>query len=201
MVFIWAYLLFTIVNEMQPDITNCVVRYIYKGSVTGIAGWTAWPLQAICTAYYRTSCVTNCSHRFLSTMPHTLTHHNHRYSHTWNLNCICVCVFVCMFMCMFAYSSRMDAPICTKLGMLMPWDQEQILERSKLRNIVLSSSQGNGGSCSSEHKHDRRTTPRPNMSVSTRRLQEQRPQSRKTVLDSSSDEDIFCTLETNNGKT
>jgi hypothetical protein len=75
---------------------------------------------------------------------------------------------------MFAYSSRTDKPICTKLCMLIPWDEEEILEGSKLRKSVLSSSPGEGGSCSSETKHDRRTAPRPELFVSARRLQEQR---------------------------
>jgi hypothetical protein len=37
--------------------------------------------------------------------------------------CVCVCV------CMLNYSARTDALICTKLGMLIPFDQEEILER------------------------------------------------------------------------
>jgi hypothetical protein len=35
--------------------------------------------------------------------------------------------------CMFAYSSRMDAPMCTKLSVLVPWGQEEILKMSKPR--------------------------------------------------------------------
>jgi hypothetical protein len=32
---------------------------------------------------------------------------------------------------MFAYSLRTDTPICTKLGMRVLWNQEEVLERSK----------------------------------------------------------------------
>jgi hypothetical protein len=78
-----------------------------------------------------------------------------------------VWVYVCMYVCMFAYSSRMDKPICTKHGMLILWDQEEILERLKLRKSVLSSSPGEGGSCTSETKRDRKTAPRPKLLPST----------------------------------
>jgi hypothetical protein len=102
-----------------------------------------------------------------------------------------------MFVCMFAYSSssRRDKPICTKLGMLIPWDQEENIG-SKLRKSVLSSIPGEGGSCSSETKHDRRTAPRPVLFVSASRLQEERPRHQKTVQSSSPDEDGFCSSET-----
>jgi hypothetical protein len=58
--------------------------------------------------------------------------------------CVCVCVYVCVYMCvhvcvyicMFAYSSRTDTPICTRLGLIMHCDQEEILERSKLRKMA-----------------------------------------------------------------
>jgi hypothetical protein len=44
---------------------------------------------------------------------------------------------------------------------------------------VLSSIPGEGGSCSSETKNDRRTAPRPKLFVSKKRLQKQGPQHRK----------------------
>jgi hypothetical protein len=34
-----------------------------------------------------------------------------------------------MFVCMFACSSRRDKPICTKLGILIPWDQKENIGR------------------------------------------------------------------------
>jgi hypothetical protein len=102
------------------------------------------------------------------------------------------CVRVRVYVCMFPYSSRTDIPICTKLGMLMPSDQEETLERSKLRGTVPSSSPGEGGSHSSGSKHNRKTAPRPKLFISVRRLQEQRPQPRKIVLGTSPDEDGFC---------
>jgi hypothetical protein len=96
-------------------------------------------------------------------------------------------------MCLFAYSSRTDVPICTKLGMLIPWDQE---ENWNSWNSVLSSIPGEGGSCSSETKHDRRKAPRPKLFVLKRRLQELRPQPRNIILGSSPDKDVFSTSET-----
>jgi hypothetical protein len=47
-----------------------------------------------------------------------------------------------------------------------------------------------------ETKHDRRTSPSPKLFVSTRRLQEKRPQPRETVLGLSPGEDGFCSSET-----
>jgi hypothetical protein len=96
---------------------------------------------------------------------------------------------------MFDSSSRTDKPTCTKLGMLIPWDQEENTERSKLRKSALSSSTGEGGSGSSETKHDRRMAPKPKLFVSARRLQEQRLWFRK-LLGSNPAEDGFCSSET-----
>jgi hypothetical protein len=72
------------------------------------------------------------------------------FSHKTEIVGLCVC--------MFAYSSRTETPICT-IG-IIPWDQEEILERSKIRKFVQGSSTGEYGSCSSETMHDRRTAPR-----------------------------------------
>jgi hypothetical protein len=74
----------------------------------------------------------------------------------------------------------------------MPWDQKEILERSKLREIVLSSSPSEGGSYRSETKHYRKKAARPKLYISVRRLQEKRTQPRKIVLHSGADEDSFC---------
>jgi hypothetical protein len=65
-----------------------------------------------------------------------------------------VCIYV-TYVCMFDFCSRTDTPICTKLGMLILRNEKEISERSKLQFIVLSSSPGEGGSGSSETKHDR----------------------------------------------
>jgi hypothetical protein len=105
----------------------------------------------------------------------------------WSLNCGCIRLFICLFAC----SARTDRPICTKLGMLIPWDQEDILEESKLLKSVLSSSPGEGSSCSLESKHDRITAPKQTLFVLAGMLQEQRPQSQKTILVSSLGEDGF----------
>jgi hypothetical protein len=100
--------------------------------------------------------------------------------------CVCVCVYVCMYVCMYVCarvcvrmltsSSRTDKPICTKLGMLISWDQEENIERSKLRKCVLNSSPDESGSCSSESKDDKRTAPGPKPFDSASRLQNQRLQ-------------------------
>jgi hypothetical protein len=66
-------------------------------------------------------------------------------------------VYAFIYLCLFAYNSRNDKQICTKFGMLIPWDQVEKTGGSKLRKSVLSSIPDEGGSCSSETKHDRRT--------------------------------------------
>jgi hypothetical protein len=58
-------------------------------------------------------------------------------------------------MCVFAYSSTTNKPLCTKLGIIIAWVQEKILEGENLRKIVLSSSPDEGDSCSFENKHDK----------------------------------------------
>jgi hypothetical protein len=65
---------------------------------------------------------------------------------------------------MFAYGSRTDIQIHSKCGMLIPWDQNKILERSKLqKKFLLSWNPGEGCSSSSESKHDRRMMPQPKL--------------------------------------
>jgi hypothetical protein len=54
---------------------------------------------------------------------------------------MCICIYV-------RYSMKRDKPIYTEHGMLIPWDQKEILERSKSKKIVFSSSPGEGGYCS-----------------------------------------------------
>jgi hypothetical protein len=56
-------------------------------------------------------------------------------------------------------------------------------------------------SCSLETKHDKITVPRSKMFVLSGRLQKQRLQPWKTVLNSNSSEVVFCTLETNDDRT
>jgi hypothetical protein len=101
-----------------------------------------------------------------------------------------MCVCVCARARMFAYSSRTDTPICSKLDILIPWDQKEILGRSKVRKIVLNSSPGEGDYSSSETKQGRRTEQRTELFVSARRLQEIRSQTRKTLLRSSLGKDV-----------
>jgi len=49
--------------------------------------------------------------------------------------------------------------------MFIPCDKDDV-KMSKFRNIVLSLSPSNVGSCSSETTHDRSTTPKTNVCVS-----------------------------------
>jgi hypothetical protein len=71
--------------------------------------------------------------------------------------------------------------------MLVPWNQEDILERSKLRNIALGLKPDEGGFCVLETGHDRKTSPTLKLFVPTMWLQEPR----KTVLGSGPGEDFF----------
>jgi hypothetical protein len=77
---------------------------------------------------------------------------------------------------MFTNISKTNVPVCVKLGMLIPHEQEETLERSELQKIVPCWGSGEGGSCGLETKNDRRTMPRPKLFISLRRLQEQMPQ-------------------------
>jgi hypothetical protein len=106
-----------------------------------------------------------------------------------------------MFVCLLAYGSRTDVPICTQLGMLIPSDHKGNIGGSKLRKSIMSSISGEGSSCSSENKNDRRTAPRPKLFVSERRLQKQRPWLWKAVLGSSPNEDVFSFSETKYDRT
>jgi hypothetical protein len=102
---------------------------------------------------------------------------------------------------MFAYSSRRDKPISTKLDMLIACDKKESEGGSNRQKNFLSSIPGEGDSCSSETMHDKRTAPRLKLFVLQRRLQEQRPKPRKTVLGSNPDEDVFRISETKHHRT
>jgi hypothetical protein len=69
-------------------------------------------------------------------------------------------------------------------------------KRFQKGKIVLSSSLGEGGCCSSETKHDRRKAPRAKLLVSDSRLQKQRSQPQQTYRGSFPDEDGFYSSET-----
>jgi hypothetical protein len=58
---------------------------------------------------------------------------------------------------MFDYSSRREKTIFPKLGMLRPWDEEEILEGSNSKKVFWIRVPVKGGFCSSETKNDRRT--------------------------------------------
>jgi hypothetical protein len=98
---------------------------------------------------------------------------------------------------MFACRSRTNTWIWTKLGMLIPWNQEEILERSELRESVLGSEPGGCDFCTLETKHNRKTSPRPKLFVSARNYRfNGNPPLRKTVLGSSLGEYVFCSSKT-----
>jgi hypothetical protein len=40
-----------------------------------------------------------------------------------------------MYVCLYAYGSKKDTPLYLKLGTLVPWKQEDILEKLKLRKM------------------------------------------------------------------
>jgi hypothetical protein len=65
-------------------------------------------------------------------------------------------LLVRMYICMFPYSLRGAPPVCHRLGVLMPWNQENFLERSKLQKSVLGLSPGEDDFCKSETKNNRR---------------------------------------------
>jgi hypothetical protein len=65
---------------------------------------------------------------------------------------------------------------------------------------ILSSISGEGGSCSSEIKYDRRMAPSLKLFVSAKILQKQRPRHRKAVLGISSGKDVFYSSETKNDR-
>jgi hypothetical protein len=71
------------------------------------------------------------------------------------------------YLCVFAYSYRTDKSICTKLGILIPWDMKEIFESSKDQIIIPSSISGKGGSRRWKTKHDRRTAPKTILFVSS----------------------------------
>jgi hypothetical protein len=90
-----------------------------------------------------------------------------------------VCVFVCLFVCLYLKNRFSDLHQTCHAYSLRPEKKDR---GSKLRKSVLSSFPGEGVSCSSETKHDRRTAPRRKLFVSKRRLQKQRPEPRKLYL-------------------
>jgi hypothetical protein len=70
---------------------------------------------------------------------------------------------------------------------------EQIIgKESTIKKTILGLISKEEGFCSLETKHNRMTMPRPELFVSKRRLQKQRPQPLKTVLGSIPGEDVFC---------
>jgi hypothetical protein len=75
------------------------------------------------------------------------------------LSCVCVEIVVICDVC--SRVAREGNQFAPKLGMLMSWNQKNILQRSKLRKSVLGLSPGECGFFSSETDHDRRKSPRP----------------------------------------
>jgi hypothetical protein len=97
---------------------------------------------------------------------------------------------------MFAYRSRTYFHRTSHAYVFRPGRD---LERSELRNIVLSSSLGEGGSCSSEY--DTRTAPKPELFIYVTRLLEHAAESRVRDRGSSPVENGFCSSEANHYNT
>jgi hypothetical protein len=101
----------------------------------------------------------------------------------WNCNCnleilslihiIYINLKLCL--CTFTYSLGRDPPIYSKLGMHIPWNQENISEWPRHQESVLGSSPCEDGFCSLESKHDRRRMLRSKLFL----LQETRPHHQK----------------------
>jgi hypothetical protein len=68
---------------------------------------------------------------------------------------VCVCVS--------AYSKKSDKSVCPWLDIVMPWNEEDILEEYILWKCVLALSPVDGGLYSSLTKYDGRTAPRPKL--------------------------------------
>jgi hypothetical protein len=105
--------------------------------------------------------------------------------------CICVYLYVCSLIVRKRIYRFAPNLVCLFLK-----TRKRIQEGQNSGKSLLSSIPGEGSSCSSETKHNRRTAPRPKLFVSERRLQKQGPQYRKTVLGSILVEDVFCNSET-----
>jgi hypothetical protein len=76
------------------------------------------------------------------------------------------------------------------------WHRKENTKESKLGKSALCSIFGKGGSCSSETKHDRRTS-RSNLFASKKKLQKQSPQHRKTTQGPISGKNGLCSSENN----
>jgi hypothetical protein len=72
---------------------------------------------------------------------------------------------------------------------------ERDFRKSKLQKNCFEFESGEGGSCRSGTKHDRRMVPRPKLFVSKRKLQRHRSQPRETVLGSCPGKGISCSSE------
>jgi hypothetical protein len=109
---------------------------------------------------------------------------------------MCVYLFIyLLFICSFISRERMKQ-FAPNLACLFLETRKRTWEGQTCRKSVLSLIPSEGGSCSSETKHDRRTAPRPKLFVSRRILQKQRLQPRKTLLSSIPVKDGFWSSDT-----
>jgi hypothetical protein len=95
--------------------------------------------------------------------------------------------------CVYSFSSRTVKPNWTKPGVLIPWDQKDILERSKLRKIILSSGPAedipvDGKPSTLEQRHNQRSL--------FRRNYRNEGHNYETFLDSSRGKDCVGSSET-----
>jgi hypothetical protein len=107
-------------------------------------------------------------------------------------------IFVSLYVCLAI--AREEINRFTNLACSFPETRKRTQEGQNSGESVLSSILDEGCSCSSETKHNRRTTQKTKLFVSKRILQKQRPQPRKTVLSSISGACGFCTSENKHEK-
>jgi hypothetical protein len=107
---------------------------------------------------------------------------------SYKIEIVCVCVFAC--------SLRTDVHrFATNLACLFLEIRKRFWKGQSSGKSVLSSNPAEGGSCSSEIKHGRRTARRTKLFFSKRKLQKRRSEPRKPVLRSNPGEDVFCSSE------
>lgn len=115
--------------------------------------------------------------------------------HIWHLIFLYIKLELCVRM--LTYSLRRDIPVCSKLGMLMSWNQKEILGRIKLDD-ALCLSPGEHRFCSLEMKQNTMIVTIPKLLVrwGNFRIKDHNPE--KSALYSHPDDNNVCTWETSN---
>jgi hypothetical protein len=97
----------------------------------------------------------------------------------WDILYVKLKLWVCLYVCSLVAQERI-CRFAPNVACLFLETKKRKWDCQISGKYVLSSSPGEDGSCSSETKHDGRTTPRPKLFVLQRRLQKQTPQRRET---------------------